>query len=113
MLLQFGDRFRRANAGDDIFALGVNQKFAVEYILAVGRIAGERHAGTGVVAGVTEHHRLHVHGRSPFLGNVVFAAINNRAIVHPRTEHGADRAVELFPRIVREILCRCVLSRAF
>ena len=91
MFLQIGDRFRRAHAGDDIFALGVDQKFAVEHFLAGGRIAGERDARTGVGAGVTEHHRLHVHRRAPFLGNVVFPPINNRAIVHPRTEHGADR----------------------
>ena len=60
-------------------------------------------------AGVAEHHRLHVDGRSPFGRDVVFAAINDRAVVHPGTEHSADRASKLLPRIVREILCRCAL----
>ena len=35
-------------------------------------------------------------------GNAVFAAINDRAIVHPRTENRADRAPELFARILRK-----------
>jgi hypothetical protein len=35
---------RRAHAGDDVFALGVDQEFAVELILSVCRVARERHA---------------------------------------------------------------------
>ena len=35
------DGLRRANAGDDVFALGVDQELAVELVLAGGRIAGE------------------------------------------------------------------------
>ena len=101
-LLQLEDRLRRAHAGDDVFALRIDQELAVELVRAVGRVAGEGDAGAGVLAGVAVDHRLHVHGRAPFLRDVVFPAINDRAIVHPGTEDRAGGAFELIPRIVRE-----------
>ncbi len=45
------------------------------------------------------------------VGNVVFAAINDRAVVHPRAEHGADGAAQLVPRIVRKILAGALLDQ--
>ena len=90
-LRELGDRFGGAHAGDDVFALGVDEEFAVELLLAVGRVAGERHAGAGVVAGVAVDHGLHVDGGAPLGGDVVFAAIDDGAVVHPGTEHGARR----------------------
>ena len=101
-LRQLGDRLRRAHAGDDVFALRVDQELAVELLGAVGRVARERHARAGVLAGVAVDHRLHVDGRAPFLRDVVFPAINDRAIVHPRAENGAGRALKLILRIVRK-----------
>ncbi len=50
-------RERRADAGDDVLALRVDEELAVELLLAGGRIARERDAGAGVVAEVAEHHR--------------------------------------------------------
>ena len=113
MFFQIRDRFRCANAGDDIFALGVDEKLAVEHFLAGGRIPGERDARTGVEAGVTEDHCLHVHRRAPFLGNVVFPAIDDGAIVHPRAEHGADRSVELLPGIVGKLFAGPLFHQLF
>ena len=63
-----------------------------------------------VVAGVAVDHRLHVDGGSPFGGDVVFAAIDDRAVVHPGAEHGAGGAAELVPRIVREHLAGALLD---
>ena len=103
VVLELRHRFGRADAGHDVFALGVDEKFAVEHLLAGRRVARERHAGAGIVAGVAIDHRLDVDGRAPFGGDVVFAAINDGAVVHPRAEHGADGAPELLPRILREI----------
>ena len=101
----------RTDAGDDVFALGVDEEFAVEFVRAVGRVTGERHAGTGVVAGVAEHHGLDVDGGSPFRRNIVFAAIDDRAVVHPGAEHGTGRAAELVPRIVRKHLAGAFLDQ--
>ena len=96
-----------ADAGDDVFALGVDEEFAVEFVRAVGRVAGEGDAGAGGLAGVAVDHGLHVDGGAPLGGDVVFAAIDDRAVVHPGAEHGAGGAAELVPRIVRESSCRC------
>ena len=52
-----------------------------------------------LLAGIPENHRLHIHRRSPFVRNVVFPAINNRAIIHPGTKHSADGAPKLLPWI--------------
>ena len=100
----------RAHAGDDVLALRIHQKFSVENFLAARGIARKRDAGARPVARVSEDHRLHVHRRAPFRGNVIFLAVKNRAFVHPRAENGADRAFELLPRIRREVAARAVLD---
>ena len=94
-----GDRLRCAHAGDDVLALRVDQEFTVEFLHAVRRVARKRDARAGLVAGVAVDHRLHVDRGSPFGRDVVFAPINDRAIVHPRAEHRAHRAHQLLPRI--------------
>ena len=99
---EFRDRVRRAHARYDIFALGVDQIFAVEDFLAARRVAREGDAGRARVPHVAEDHRLHVDRRTPVVGNPVFAPINDRAVVVPRTENRTDRTPELFPRILRK-----------
>ena len=100
--LELADRLRGADAGDDVFALGVDEEFAVELVHAVGGVTGEGDAGAGLVAGVAEHHGLDVDGGAPLGGDVVLAAIDDRAVVHPGREHGTGGAVQLIPRVVRE-----------
>ena len=102
LVLELGNRFGSADAGNDVFALGVDEKFTIEFLVAVGGIAGERNARTRGFAGVAIDHRLDSDGGSPFVGDAIFAAINNRAVVHPRAEHSADSAHQLLPRILRE-----------
>ena len=97
LLVELGDGLGRAHAGDDVLALGVDQEFAVEHLFAGGRIAGEGDAGTGRFAGVAVDHGLHVDRGAPFLGNVVLAAIDDRAVVHPGAEDGADGALRAGP----------------
>jgi hypothetical protein len=46
----FGDRLRGADAGHHVLALSVDEKLAVERLCAGRWIAGERHAGGGLVA---------------------------------------------------------------
>src|SRR5262245_41156996 len=104
MLGEFLDWFGRAHAGHDVFALRIDEKFTVENSFAGSGIAGESDAGAGVVARVAEHHGLDVDRRAPFVRNTVLAAIDNRAIIHPGTEDGANSSLELFPRIVGKFL---------
>ena len=98
------DLLRRADAGDHVLALRVDQELAVEPLLAGRRIAREGDAGRRRVAHVAEHHGLHVDRGAPAFRNVVQAAIRDRAVVHPRAEHRADRAPQLLVRVLRERL---------
>ncbi len=100
----FGDFLRRADAGDHVLALRVDQEFAVELLHAGGRVACEGDTGRRRVAHVAEHHRLHVDGGAPGFRNVVQRAIGYRARIHPRAEHGADRAPQLGVRVLRKFL---------
>ena len=98
------DLLRRANAGNHVFALCVDQIFAVEDVLARGGVAAECNARGRVVAHVAVNHGLHVDGRAPFFGNLVHAAVKNGALVHPAVKHGADAAPQLLPGAVGEVL---------
>src|SRR5690606_20556070 len=99
-----------AHAGDDVLTLGVDQELTVELVDAVGWVAGEGDAGTGVVAGVAVDHRLNVDGGSPLGRDVVLAAVDGRAVVHPGAEDGAGGAALLVPGAVREALAGALLD---
>ena len=100
------DRRRRADAGHHVFALGVDQVFAVELVLAVAGVAGEGHAGGGVVAHVAEDHGLHVDRGAPLVGDLLDAAVLDGALAVPAHEHRADAAPELLHRASRGTACR-------
>ena len=112
----FRDRLRRANAGDDILALRVDQEFAVEKLFAGRRIARERNARGARLAAIAEHHRLNGDGGAPLLGNIVKAAIGVGAWAVPGAEHGADCAPKLLMNIFRErpaqFLVNAILEKA-
>src|SRR6185503_13165623 len=93
------------------FALRVDQQLAVDLLHAVGRVARERHARPRLVAGVAVDHRLHVDRGPPLGGNVVLAAIDDGAVVHPRAEDGADRPHQLIPRVVGKLLAGALLDQ--
>jgi hypothetical protein len=95
VLGQLRDRQRRPRAGDDVLALRVPEELAVEDVLARGGVARERNAGARVGAHVAEHHRLHVDRGAPALGDAVQLPVDDRAVVVPRAEDGADGAPEL------------------
>ena len=80
---QIGDGMRRAHASDHVFALCVDEVFAVENLFASGRVARECHSRRTGVAHISEHHRLNVHRRSPLVRDAVFPPVNAGAIIHP------------------------------
>ena len=73
----------RAHARNHVFALRVNEVFAVENLFAAGRIPRKRHPRRASVAHVSKHHRLNIDRSSPIVGDTVLSPINDRAIVHP------------------------------
>ena len=106
------DVLRRADAGDHVLALRIDEELAVELLLAGRRVAREGDAGGRGLAHVAEHHRLHVDGSAPRGREVVELAVFDGAGVHPRAEHGADRAPQLLVRILREGLSQLLLDDA-
>ena len=113
LFLELQHGLRGAHAGDDVLTLSVDEELTVEFIHAVSRVAGEGDAGSGVIAGVAVDHRLDVDGGAPLGGDVVFAAVNDRAIVHPGTEHSARSATELVPDVAWEGLAGAVFDQSF
>ena len=105
-----GDLLRGADAGHDVLALGVDEVFAVEEVFTRRGVAREGYARRRVAAHVAEYHGLYGHGRSPLGGDVVELAVEDGAVVHPRTEYGAYGAPELIPRACREILAGLLLD---
>ena len=104
------DGIGRAHARNHVFALRIHQKFAVENFFSARRVARERHAGAGLVARVPENHGLNIDRRAPAGRNVIFLAVNNRTLIHPRAENRTDCAFKLLPRIRREITSRAVFD---
>ncbi len=94
----------RADTRDDVFALGVREKLAVELLFAGGRVARERDARRRGFAPVAEHHRLHVDRGSPVVRNVVELSIRLGSFVVPRPEDRGDRTPELLAWVVREVV---------
>ena len=95
--------YRRADAGDHVFALRVHQELAVELLRAGGGIAGKAHAGAAGLAQIAEDHGLHVDRGAQHVVNVVDAAIVLGAIVQPGAEHGVARHHQLLVRVLREV----------
>ncbi len=110
VVVEVGDGLGSAHAGDYVLALGVDQEFAVKNFFAGGGVTGEGYAGAGLVAGVAVDHGLDVDGGAPLGGNVVFAAVDDGAVIHPGAEDGADGAPELLPGILREVLAGAFLD---
>jgi len=119
--LQFGPAARSfdrnllggTDAGYHVFALGVDEVLAVENVLARCGVTREGYAGCRGFAHVAENHRLYVHGGAPFGRDVVEFAVEDRALVHPAAEHGADGTPELFPRVGGEIFAGHFLHGGF
>src|SRR6266567_4556784 len=104
---------RRAHTGHYVFTLRVDQIFAVKNFFAARWIAGESDPGGARFSHVAEDHRLDVDRRSPLARDAIFAAINDRPVVHPRTEYGADRAPKLFLCILWKRLPGALFDQRF
>ncbi len=105
-----GQMLRRADAGHDILALGIDEILAIELVGPGRRVAREGDAGGAIVAHIAEHHGLDIDRRAPAGRDLVQAAIGDGALIHPAAEHGADGTPELVRRILRERLLEVLLD---
>ena len=94
-LLELADRLGRADAGDDVFALGIDQVVAEELVCARVRVARERDAGARVVARVAEDHRLDVDGGPLQARDPLDPPVLDGLVPHPAIEDRHDRLPEL------------------
>ena len=101
---QLADGLGRADAGDDVFPLRVEQVLPVHLFLARRRIAGKRHPGAGGWPQVAKHHGLHVHRRAQIMRNLVKVPVGDGPGVVPRFEDGVDGHLQLLPGILGERL---------
>ena len=111
-LLHARDRLGRADAGDDVLALGVLQELAVQHVLAGRGVAREADAGARALAAVAEHHLADVGGRAEVVGDLVRAAVDVRARRAPGAEDGRDREAQLLARVLREVVARALAVEA-
>ena len=100
--LEVGDGLGVSDAGDDVLALGIHQKVAIELLGAVGRVARKGDAGRRGLALVAKGHGLDVDGGAELVGNAVLLAVDAGALVHPAAKDGLDGKAQLELRIVRE-----------
>ena len=101
-VLEVGDGLGVADAGDDILALGINQKVTIELLGAVGRVARKSDAGRRGLPLVAKGHSLHVDGGAELVRNAMLLAVDAGALVHPAAKDGLDGKAQLELRIVRE-----------
>ena len=65
LFAQLGNRNGRAHPRHNVFALGVDEIFAVEDLLPGGRIPCESHSGRAALSHVAKNHCLNVDRRAP------------------------------------------------
>ncbi len=106
-----GERFGVAHPGDDVLTLGVEQEVAVGDVLPRGGVAGEGHAGAGVVVAVAEDHRLDVDRGAELVADLLALAVGDRPVAVPRAEHRVDRGVELGAGVLGERLLGVLADR--
>src|SRR5579884_4119105 len=100
--LEFADGLRRADAGDHILALCIDQELAVEDLLARTGVAREPDAGAGGLAHVPEHHGLDVAGGAQAVRDLLHLAVVGRFGRPPGHEYRVAGQDELLARILRE-----------
>ncbi len=108
---RFSDGLGRADTGDDILALRVDEELAVKLFFTGGGVAGESNACRGGGAEIAEHHGLDVDCRSPVAGDIVQMAVGDGACVHPAGKDSADRAPELDFGILRKGFIQLVFDQ--
>ena len=98
------DLLGRADTGNHVFALSVDEKFAVEiFVFAGGWVTGKCHAGSGIVAGVAENQCLNINRCTDQAPDVVDFPVADGTGIIPGFKHSLDTPVELIHRVGGEI----------
>ena len=79
----FRDVLRGSDPGHHIFALRIDQEFAIEFFFAGRGIAGKGHTGGRSFPQIAKYHRLHIDRGSPAGRNIMQFTIFDGARIHP------------------------------
>ena len=104
------DLLRSTDTSYYVFALSVDEVFAVEDIFTRTSISAKANTRSRGVAHVAEYHSLDVDSRSPFSWDTFHLTIEDSALVHPAIEDSADSTPELLHRVSGEVLTCAALD---
>ena len=110
ILLQAADLRGCANARYHVLALGIEQVFSVEFLLACARVTGESHACAAVIAHIAKDHALDVNGGAQVMGNLVEVAVVDGSLIVPRGEDSFNGLAQLLVDIRGERFTRLAFS---
>src|SRR5262245_51956195 len=110
---QFVNRSRRTHTGDNVFALGIDEKLAVNAPFTARRIARESDARATTVIEIAENHRLNVDRRSPAMWDFIELSVRDRSVIVPRSKDSADSTPELLHWILRKFDSQAALNLKF
>ncbi len=103
-VLQLADVTGRAHSGDDVLALGVDEKVATGLRRTSDLVPAEGHAGGRCVALVAEHHLLDVDRGAPVIGDAIDAPVLNGTVAAPGVKYGANRLSQLGLGVLRKLV---------
>ena len=93
-----------------VLTLCIDKILTIEKVLTITCVTREANTSSRSFTHVTEYHRHHRNGSTPLIRNTFHLTVEDSALVHPRTEHGADSTPKLIDRIGREILTSLLLD---
>ena len=108
-LFHLCNRHRSTNAGNNVFALCVDQEFTHQLLFTGSRVTGECYTSTRLVVQVTEYHRHYVYCGTPAVRDIVVTTIYVCTRVVPAAEYSLDSQLQLFYRIRREVCAQLLL----
>ena len=104
------DLLRSTDTGYYVFALSVDEVFAVEDIFTRTSISAKANPRSRGVAHIAEYHSLDVDSCPPFSRDTFHLTIEDSTLVHPAIEDSADSTPELLHRVSGEVLTCAALD---
>src|SRR2546421_2869003 len=90
VLLHAHDLRGCANARYHVLALGIEQVFSIEFLLACARVTGESYTCAAVIAHIAKDHALDVNGGAQVMGDLVEVAVVDGSLIVPLGEESID-----------------------
>ena len=113
IFLQTGNRLGSPNTCHHIFALSINQIFAVQSLFPSGGIARKGYTSTAGIAHIAKDHGLDINRCTQMIGDLIDLPVDDGPWILPGAKHGLDSQHQLFFRILRKILAPLSANQLF